>query len=111
MPTYLGNAENVIWVPELVVDLLRRHDQVGHGAHQGPAGDRNNGALDPALAALLRGPQRVDDVGMFLLVVGLDGLSLVAGVAVGLEQRVRQGERDEAAEGEDEEGEEFGLEK
>lgn len=90
-------------------DRRRCHDEIDHGTHEGPTSDRNDCALDSALLALLCSPQGIDDVGMFLPIVCLDGGCLIGTVATGAHKGVCQGECDEASEGEDKEGEELGL--
>lgn len=108
-PTNLGDAQDVVGIPDFEHLGLGHDNEVGHGGHEEPAGEGEEHPLDAPLLALLGQAQRLDDVGMLDLVVGDDAGGRLVVAAGGPQQGVGQGDGDEAGEGEDEEGEELGL--
>lgn len=107
--TYVGDAENIVGVPDGGLVALGDGDEVGHAGHEGPAHEGSEGPLHPPLAALVCIPQPVDDGSILGLEVGLDARRNVIVVGRRAQQRVGQREGDEPSDGQDEEGEELAL--
>ena len=106
---YLGDSKDIVGVPELGLLWCRRSNEVCHEAHQGPAANGDQSALDLALLSLLSGAQAVYYISVRLFVVCLDAQGEGIVVGAGTQQRICQGERDQARERQDEDGEELGL--
>lgn len=96
-------------VPYLGDSSLGGEDEVEHEAHDGPADEDGNGALDSALLALQRSTLGVDDGMVLRLVVAFYPGRKGSGVGAGAQKAVSQGKRDNSSNGEEEEGVESAM--
>lgn len=82
-------------------------DQVGSVGHDCPAQNHENRQAQPSAPFPVPGALRVDEVGMFGLVIGLDPGEQLGGVTDGaLQQEIRRRKRHDGRDCEGEEGEE-----